>query len=126
MPQCMIHALQRFGIPNDFLHMVDAIYSSRAFFVHDTNIDSTTKSQRAGISQGALCLQCCLLWWWVYWLLARQDFINEVSDDAKFVSEIIYADDSLIVDELNDLAGIYMKYILNKVKIIVWRSTEIS
>ena len=52
MPQSMIHALQRFGIPNDFLHMVDAIYSSRAFFVHDTNIDSTTKSQRAGISQG--------------------------------------------------------------------------
>ena len=45
MPISMIHALQRFGIPDDFLHMVDAIYSSRAFFVHDTNIDSTTKSQ---------------------------------------------------------------------------------
>ena len=60
MPQIMIHALQRFSIPNDFLHIVDAIYSSRAFFVHDTNIVSTTKSERAGISQGCLCLQYSL------------------------------------------------------------------
>ena len=43
---------------------------------------------------------------------ARLDFINEVGDDAKFVSDIIYADDTLIVDERGDLASIYMKCIL--------------
>ena len=45
---------------------------------------------------------------------ARQDFIDEVCDDAKFVSEIIDADDTLIVDERGDLASIYMKCILKQ------------
>ena len=115
MSQCMIHALQRFGIPKDFLHMVDAIYSSRAFFVYDTIIDSTSKSQRAGISQG--CPLSPVLFVIVMNVLiadARQNFINEVGDDAKLVSEIIYADDTLIVDERGDLAGIYMKCILKQ------------
>ena len=47
---------------------------------------------------------------------ARQDFIHEVGDDAKFVFEIIYADDTLIVDERGDLAGIHMKWILKQVE----------
>ena len=47
MSHTMIHALKRFGLPNDFLHMIEVIYSSRSFSVHDTNMDSTTKSQHA-------------------------------------------------------------------------------
>ena len=116
MPESMIHALQRFSIPNHFLHMVDAIYSSRAFFNHDSNIDSTKKPQRAGINQK--CPLSPILFVIVMSVLiadARQDFIDEVGDDAKFDSEIIYiiyTDDTLIVDECGDLTSIYMKCIL--------------
>ena len=37
---------------------------------------------------------------------ARQDSIDQIGDDARFVFEILYADDTLIVDEHGDLAGI--------------------
>ena len=30
---------------------------------------------------------------------ARQDLVDQIGDDARFVSEILYADDTLIVDE---------------------------
>ena len=43
---------------------------------------------------------------------ARQHLIDEVGDDAKLVVEIVYADDTLIVDERGDMASIYMKCIL--------------
>ena len=56
----------------------------------------------------------------MYWIAdARQDFIDEVGDDAKFVSEIINADDTRIADERGDLASIYMKCILKQGEIIV-------
>ena len=45
---------------------------------------------------------------------ARQDLINQIGGDARFVSGILYADDTLIVDEHGDLAGIYMQCILNQ------------
>ena len=115
MPHSMIHALKRFGIPDDFLHMVNAIYSSRSFFVRDTNIDSTTKSQCAGISQG--CPLSPVLFVMVMSVLisdARQDLVDQIGDDARLVSEILYADDTLIVDEHGDLAGIYMQCILKQ------------
>ena len=111
----MIHALQRFSIPNDFLHIVDAIYSSRVFFIHNINIDSATKSQRAGISKR--CSLSQVLFVIVMSKLiadARQDFIDEVCDDAKFVSEIICAYDTLNVDDRGDLVSIYMKCILEQ------------
>ena len=111
----MIHALQRFCIPNDLLHMVDAIYSSRAFFVHDTYIDSTTKSQCAEITQRRPVSPVLFIMVMSVEITdARQDFIHEVGDDVKFVWEIICADDTLIVDERGDLASIDMKCILKQ------------
>ena len=40
----MLAALEKFGLPIDFLTMINAIYDSRTFFVSDSGQDSTTKS----------------------------------------------------------------------------------
>ena len=44
MPGPMLAALERFGLPADFLAMINVIYDSRTFFVSDSGQDSTTKS----------------------------------------------------------------------------------
>ena len=44
MPGPMLSALERFGLPGDFLAMIHAIYDSQIFFVSDNGPDSTTKS----------------------------------------------------------------------------------
>ena len=52
MPEPMFAALSRFGLPDQFVEMVSNIYSSRSFFVHDSSLDSSTRQQNSGISQG--------------------------------------------------------------------------
>ena len=73
------------------------------------------KSQFAGISQGCpLSPVLCVMVMSVLIADAHQDLIEQIGDDAKFVSGILYADDTLIVDERGDLAGIYMNFILKQ------------
>ena len=42
---------------------------------------------------------------------ARQNLSDLIGDQMQYVSEILYADDTLIVDEQEDLAGAYMNCI---------------
>ena len=63
MPHSMIHALRRFGIPEDFLNMINAIYSSRSFFVRDANIQIRIANPNVlGSVKDAHCHQCDLSW----------------------------------------------------------------
>jgi hypothetical protein len=108
MPGPMLAALERFGLPADFLAMINAIYVSRLFFVSDSGQDSTTKSQSAGITQG------CPLSPFLFVIMmsviitdaraALRDSVNNISSE---VTEVLYADDTLIVDEHVARADLY-------------------
>ena len=45
-------ALKRFGIPQPFVRMVEAIYTGRRFSVRDSGQESQSYPQCSGISQG--------------------------------------------------------------------------
>ena len=112
MPGPMLEALRRFGLPNQFLEMVSAIYDSRSFFVCDNHQDSSLHTQSAGISQG--CPLSPFLFVIVMSVIihdARADLRACIGDASNNVSEIMYADDTLIVDQDGDIAQIYMDII---------------
>ena len=48
----LLDALRRFGLPQGFVHMIDAIIRSRHFFVVNCGEISALYSQMSGISQG--------------------------------------------------------------------------
>ena len=52
MPDALLEALRRFGLPPEVLGAVRAIYSDRSFAVKDCGLTSTSREQRAGICQG--------------------------------------------------------------------------
>ena len=47
---------------------------------------------------------------------ARHDLNDQIGNDIEFISEMLYAGDTLIVDERGDLASTYMNCILNQGK----------
>ena len=112
MPRPMLAALERFGLPADFLAMINAIYDSRTFFVSDSGQDSTTKSQSAGISQGCpLSPFLFVIMMSVIITDARAALRDSVGDISSEITEVLYADDTLIVDEHGELAQIYIDII---------------
>ena len=109
MPEPMFAALSRFGLPDQFVHMVRNIYSSRSFFVHDHAVSSSCKSQHSGISQG--CPLSPVLFVIVMSILiadARYELHSKVGHLADQLSDILYADDTLIIDYHGELAETYM------------------
>ena len=112
MPGPMLAALERFGLPTDFLTMINTIYVSRTFLVLDSGQDSTTKSQSAGISQGCpLSPFLFVIEMSVITTDARAALRDGASDISSEVTEVLYADDTLIVDEHGELAQIYIDII---------------
>ena len=52
MPDALLEALRRFGLPREVLAAVRAIYSARSFAVKDCGQTSASREQGAGICQG--------------------------------------------------------------------------
>ena len=48
----LLHALRRFGLPEHYLKVIEAIYSTLTFFVRDSWGKSSTKVQEEGLKQG--------------------------------------------------------------------------
>ena len=104
-----MHALHRFGIPQHFIDMIHAIYSSRMFFVHDQQHSSDAKHSHFGISQGCpLSPMLFIIMMIVLIPDARDDLIAAIGDEAKDVHAFLFADDTLIVDETGKHAEAYM------------------
>ena len=115
MPDPMLLALERFGLPHEFLSMINAIYSSRSFFVHDSCQNSSNQCQSSGISQG--CPLSPFLFVMVMSVIitdARHQLHAHVGHVGSAVTEILYADDTLIVDHRGDSAEPYMEAIANE------------
>ena len=101
-PEALLLALQRFGLPEKFCASIRAIYTAREFSVRDAGQTSEKHSQSFGICQG--CPLSPFLFSMVMTVLIR-DAKNSLSNDQRFqnhtgclVSEILYADDTLLID----------------------------
>ena len=115
MPGPMLNALRRFGLPVEFVNMIASIYDSRSFFVRDNNADSNIKSQFAGISQGCpLSPVLFVITMSIVIADSRATLVETIGHSANVVSEILYADDTLIVDESCDFAQLYMDIIADQ------------
>ena len=109
-PDALVRALKRFGIPDDFVSMIQAIYSDRRFCVNECGKKSQWRKQRFGISQGCPLSPFLFV---ILMTILRDDAKHAASSDPSytkppFPSELVYADDTLIMAVNEDSAHAYM------------------
>ena len=95
----MMKALARFGLPAGMVEMVQGIYASRRFFIHDHAGASSTYDQSSGIAQG------CPLSPFLF-ILVQSVMLHDIdlrleaslAVEPKYVvtRDILYADDTLL------------------------------
>ena len=110
-PDRLVHSLCRVGIPKAFCKLTGSLYSRRRFRVRDGGVMSDSHSQKFGISQG--CPLSPFLFSMVMTVL-----ISDANLDLQLkhglptkntpVSELMYADDTLVVAADAEKAGQYM------------------
>ena len=112
-PAGLVNAMSRFGIPYHFCSVVRSIYNGRHFMVRDGSATSHQHPQCFGISQG------CPLSPFLFSIVmtmpiqdAKATFLSR-RDPARTgeISELMYADDTLILATNNEDAEIYMQCI---------------
>ncbi|CAE8640176.1 unnamed protein product [Polarella glacialis] len=96
-------AMKRFGIPDCFIKVIRGIYSDREFVVRDAGSLSSKQPQHFGICQG--CPLSPFLFAVVMTILMHDAKHNmtehaaaKVTPSNLLVNELLYADDTLIVD----------------------------
>jgi len=100
-PESLCHSLRRFGLPAQFLRCIEAIYTSRRFSVSDGGQQSSLHNQNYGICQG--CPLSPFLFGMVMTVLITDaKKLLETSgvrlSTRTLVNEILYADDTLLID----------------------------
>ena len=101
-PEALLAALRRFGLPGQVLEMIGAIYSDRNFFVKDAESCSSKHPQHHGISQG--CPLSPFLFVMMMTALMHDAKGHLLTQHGAQLSkdivahDILYADDTLIVD----------------------------
>ena len=100
-PAALSIALRRFGCPPAFVQMIGSIYSDRNFVVKDGGCESARCSQQFGISQG--CPLSPFLFSILMTVLLHD--AREIAPEhgvagthGPLVHDIVYADDTLIID----------------------------
>ena len=112
-PACLANALVRFGVPMTIVNVIRAIYTDRQFFVADSFSDSELHPQAFGISHVCplspflfVMMMSVLMW------DAKQDLhdIHGIRLDSDFVChEVVYADDTLLIDVFGENLQKYMQ-----------------
>ena len=111
-PAALSSALRRLGIPDAFIKMIEAIYSQRKFIVQDAGHRSEWHPQHFGISQG--CPLSPFLFVMMMTVLlhdAKEKVVNETGarfSRTSFVNELVYADDTLLIDVDTDVLHAFM------------------
>jgi hypothetical protein len=100
-PKCLVQALRRYGIPPHYLDIIASIYSNRKFVVHDHGHDSQTHQQFFGISQGCPLSPFLFVMVMTVLLHDANDMLHQVHGinlRPGCCSELVYADDTLLID----------------------------
>ena len=114
-PSSLVHALKRFGLPDQFLHAIQVTYSQRKFFVNDCGYESQMHDQHNGISQGCPLspyLFVMLMTVMMYDAKAQLASEYKVTLSPELVChECIYADDTLLIEVVGEHLQAYMNCI---------------
>ena len=113
-PDALCESLERFGIPSKFLQVVRAIYTDRRFFVSDAGQKSEFRKQEFGICQG--CPLSPFLFGMLMTVLITDAKTALRASGAELsasthVHELLYADDTLIIDADEGVVNQYMRCI---------------
>ena len=115
-PNSLLHALKRFGLPDKLMQAIAAIYSDRKFFVQDGGHKSAIHDQLFGISQG--CPLSPFLFVIIMSVLFH-DAKNKLQTEqhiclSEFLAchELLYADDTLLVETDRHKLQAYMNCIV--------------
>ena len=114
-PECLIHALKRFGLPDKFSQMVSAIYSQRKFFVKDGGHSSSIHDQHFGISQGCPLSPFLFVILMTILIHDAKDSLQEQQislTDQLACNELLYADDTLLIETDRAKLTAYMNNII--------------
>jgi hypothetical protein len=110
-PERLIWALERFGVNGSMLAAIQEIYANRDFTVSDGGVDSQSRPQKAGISQG--CPLSPFLFGMVMTVL-MWDARNALSTEAKLacdkgeLEDTLFADDTLLIGRCGEHIEEYM------------------
>ena len=101
LPEAMLQALHRFGLPKEILEMVAAIYATRTFCIKEAGVVSSERRQSCGIVQG--CPLSPYLFIMVLTVvfadtdLATDNHPLSLLESIPSTLDITYADDTLLV-----------------------------
>ena len=113
-PKCLVQALRRFGLPQEYLNVIANIYTDREFVVSDHGHKSEQHSQRFGISQG--CPLSPFLFVMVMTVLLHDATSmlhteHGMQLDSTCCNELVYADDTLLIGVSTQYLQKYMECI---------------
>ena len=106
----LLNALRRFGLPSHVLSVIRSIYSNRTFQVSECGMMSSSKRQDSGICQGCPLSPFLFI---IVMSLLMQDARALLSLPALAaiqsgsLSDLLYADDTLIIGESAELVTEY-------------------
>ena len=111
----------RFGIPSEFVAMVDSIYSCRRFLVADGGYQSELHNQYFGISQGCPLSPFLFVILMTILMMDADTQLQEKHGDIfsgdLLIHSLLYADDTLLIDSSDANLEIYMNIIAGLGKI---------
>ena len=115
-PERLADALRRFGIPSKFIKMILYVYSNRQFFVKDMGEVSASHTQHFGISQGCPLSPFLFVILMTILMMDAQSELQEVSKEtvssSLLVQDLLYADDTLLIDDRPEILQAYMEIIV--------------
>ncbi len=117
-PAGMLSALEEFGLPDEYVRMVAAIYQSRTFNVRDNGAISSSRAQTTGIAQGCpLSPYLSIIVLTAIFNRVDQSLLNSPDEFLHYfttgVFDITYADDTLLVSSSASRAELYLKMLLD-------------
>ena len=116
-PDGLLDALRRFGLPRPFLEFIKNIYGNRQFFVQDMGQQSKYRAQFHGISQG--CPLSPFLFIMLMTVIMHdatnklQNSFGDILKSPLSVHDLIYADDTVLIDNSSDNVQKYMESVIS-------------